>query len=226
MRWLTKREKRWNAYLGEVQGVAVLEVTDPPFSLKKYRDLHVNLAYRAFENCRMVALSQWIDEDQGWDIKDRHAYVATLQDKFSVRAGLTADFDDSRIPEPTNGAYVVHVLGEPNRPLLDEILEFGGTSLSNIAYGVENAPEPWPEKVLSWNKAFVRWFRLVESDEILVRLLEQVGLLFWTADGHLWLALSESRKMDRMLEAIEGLAEEWHLRLVLEPQVSMSERVR
>jgi len=225
MRWLTKREKQWNIYLGGVQGVALVEITDPPL-LKKYRDLYVDLAHRAFENCSMIALSQWIDEDQGWHIEDRQAYVATLREKFSVRAELTAYYDDPRIPELTTSDYVIHVVGQPNRLLLDNILEFGGTSLSNIAYGIEHVPEPWPQEILSYNKTFVRWFRLTETDEVLVGLLERVGLLLWTADGHLWLALSESRKMERILEAIEGLAEEWHLRLALETRISMSERVR
>jgi hypothetical protein len=211
------KSKPWYTYVRRTEDFITVEITDPPFVWKDHLDLYIDLLDRIFQDYQIVALSQMIDERQWWkDIGDRCDYVDAIRQRFSVQAAVTACYDKPDLPGETSHSFVVHVVGRLDRSLLRELLGFGMTDLPNIAYGLRSMPESWLLEILSWNKVFVGWFRLREPDTTLVRLIEQTGLLFWTADGHLSFGLSNDSGVERILAFAEDLAQEWGLSPVID----------
>jgi hypothetical protein len=183
------------------------------------KELYLDLLTQIFEDFRIMALSQMIDEEQGYDdIGDRQDFLVSLQSRFSIRATLTSKYDTSDWPRKK--FYIIHVVGPPCRPLLQEIMEFGMDCLPNIAYGLGEVPEPWPLQVLLWNRTFVRWFELEEKDDAFRKaVVDRVNLLFWTVDGNLSFAVSGDDKKERILIHVNDSALNHGLRPVIE-QVS------
>jgi hypothetical protein len=217
IRLFTKQKKPWFIHIQNIEGCAVVEILDPPSGRKDYRALYIDLLNYIFQGYEIVALSQAIDERQwGEEIRDRQTYADAIGQRFSVRATITADYDKPELPKPSDYFFVMHVAGRSSRPLLLELLEFGMTDLPNIMYGLRSLPDPWPRQTITWNRVLVRWFRLEETDTALTKLIEQVGLLLWTADRHLWVGLSQARKAERILAYAQDLAQIENLRLVVE----------
>ena len=217
--WWKTRKKAWRINVWHFGSLQVLEVTDSPFTWNnRCSDTYMDIIGHVFQGYEVMALSQFIDERQGLSNKigNRQEFVERIQKVYPVQAEITNDYADPNPVKPESLTYVIHVVGQYCRPLFGQLLVFGTTSLPNIAYGLRTVPAAWPETVLVWNQSFVKWFRLIEPLTALAELTEKVGLLFWTADGHLFFASSEKSETDEILLYVLHLAAELDLRLVVE----------
>ena len=87
----------------------------------------------------------------------------------------------------------------------------------NLAYGLTGMPQDWLLQTLEWNTLFRKWFSLQVDDTAVEELIDHVGLLFWTADRHLWFGVSSTPELDRILTTVEELGPRWGLRPAVEP---------
>ena len=217
IRFPSKQEKPWVIQLRPIEDSVIAEIPPPPSMRRDYRAVYIDLLDHILQDYEIVALSQTIDKRQwGEEVPDQEKYIGALSQRHSVQAMITASYGKVEPPGPTSCCFVVHVVGHPNRTLLEELLEFGMTALPHIMYGLRSMPESWPLEMLSWNAAFVDWFRLKATDTVLIKLIEQSGLLLWTADRNLSFGLSQASGMDRILPYIEDVAQRWGLRAVVE----------
>lgn len=215
-----KREKQWTIRLKPVEDSIIIKVCTPRL-WKDYRSVYIDLLDRILQDYEVVALSQLIDERQwGEEIPDRQKYADAMHKRFSVQSTITASYDEMVLPEPKSESFIIHVAGHPNRALLEELLEFGMDCLPHIMYGLSRIPDAWPHEILLWNRMFLDWFHLKEPDTAIKKLAAESGLLLWTADRNLLVALPEASGMDRILRQIEDVAPEWNLRVVVEGPAS------
>jgi len=216
IRLFAKQEKPWVIHLEPIEDSVTVEIRTPPF-WKHFPSAYIDLLDRILQDYEILALSQLIDERQWREaIPDRQEYANAISQRFSVQAVITAAYDKAEPPDPTSNSFIMHLVGHPNRTLLTEILGFGMDSLPNIMYGLRRVPDSWPLETLSWNEVFVRWFRLRETDEALMKLIEQSGLLLWTADDYLSLALPVASGVNKILVHVEDVAQRRNLRVLVE----------
>jgi hypothetical protein len=215
-RLFAKQEKTWVVHLQPVGDSIIVQIRTPPL-WKDYRSVYIDLLDRILQDYEILALSQLIDERQwGEEIPDRQKYANAISQRFLVQGTITTAYDKVAPPEPTSDSFIIHLVGHPNRTLLEELLEFGMGCLPHIMYGLRGTPTSWPLEVLSWNGIFINWFHLKETDTALVKLAQQSGLLLWTADRNLSLALPEASGMDRILAHVEAVAQRWNLRMMVD----------
>jgi hypothetical protein len=209
----------WHVVRREIQHCILLEVTDHPGGRVRRlrRTLYIDLILGVLNAYRVAAISQFVDTRQWRDyIGDKEQYVGALGRRFSVATALTATYETADPPRPESDEFVIHVTGSINRPLLEEALAFGMTPLPNVVYALNDAPEPWPNQVLEWNRSLVEWFYMQDPESTLEGLLEQVRLLSWTADGHLWLASSCADRVNAVLQSINEVSRRWGLKPTIE----------
>jgi hypothetical protein len=157
---------------------------------------------------------------QGWDqieaLGSPVEIQASIHQRFAVETAVTAAYDNRSRPDESDLYFVIHVLGQLMRSLLEELVGFGMDACPNIGYGLSSEPDRWPEQVFEWNEVFVRWFRLKVGNAALSdSILSHVELLFWTGDGHLTFAVEKKSDHEEILEIIAQVAAQHKLDLIL-----------
>ncbi len=200
-------------------GFVLAEVTDPPFELVHAEEVYIALIERAFGNKGILSISQKIDVTQ-WRIREPIGepgrFADDIRQRFTTRAVLTADYDDPTPPPLHSDIFVIHVVNSPDRGLLQTVLGFGMFNLPNIIYALRAVPQNWPQEILEWNRTIVTWFHLKASDAAVGRLIQEVGSICLTIDGHLWFGFQGRRELDSLLTHVNELAQVYALELKVE----------
>jgi hypothetical protein len=206
---LPARKKDWNINLSSVGKYQLIEVTDPKSRWNELPSIYMTLLGFLFKDCQVIALSQYIDENQ-WILVNKEQMLVEISQHYGLRVALSKDYTSAVQPLGESKEYVLNVLGKPTKEWLRRILVFGGASLSNIIYGVQTFYEDWLEVTVERNQTFTKYYWLEIEDGEFVGLREKVNLLCWTSDSHLNV-LSEENKTNDLFSYIEEVANQYSL---------------
>ncbi len=152
-----------------------------------------------------IAFSQFVDENQ-WDIGVRSEFVQKIATRHLVNLAVTANYSETDVPNTVDRIYVFHGLTSPKLELLNDLFRYGMTNLPNIIYEYSEDTVDWLSHVVSWNKRFLSWYQLKTSDEVMVDLLKQIGLISWTSDYHLCFAVTNIDQLTKVLDGLQKVA--------------------
>lgn len=226
MKWLKHRifpparKKDWQIYLSQIGGYQLIEITDPISRWADLPTIYLTLLEFLLKECQIVMLSQFIDERQGMlDNKDQ--VLSELSKLYGVKIAITKDFSSTMPPPDESREYVLNIVGNPSTEWLKKVLAYGGTSLSNIVYGVKNFDSDWLDVAVKRNQIFMKWYWLETGDVELIGLRQEVKTLCWTSDTHLNI-LSEENRVKALLTFVEEVASKHSLTVKIEKKRSVS----
>jgi hypothetical protein len=209
MKNIFRRKKDWNIYFSIIGNYQVLEITDLTYRWVDTKSIYSTLIELIFKENPIIVLSQFIDESQGM-LDHKEQVLAELTGQFGVQVAITKDYFSSNQPLSESREYVLNVAGKPTIEWLFEVLVFGGASLSNIIYGLDTLDTNWLEETLKRNLKFTKSYWLEKEIDELVGLREEVDLLCWTSDAHLFV-LSTEHYINELLFSLQELATKYSI---------------
>lgn len=209
MKNLFKKKRNWDINLLKINDYYIVEITDHNIRFSDLISIYSELIRFIFKDTLIIALSQFIDETQGMLDHKGEAKTELIR-QYDLQVAFTKDYSSSTQPFIEDREYVLNITGKPNIEWLNDVLVFGGASLSNIIYGVQFVGTQWVDEIVKRNQTFTRWFWLEIEDDAIVRLRDEVDLLFWTSDSHLCI-LSTENYFHELLNFIEKLAEKYSM---------------
>lgn len=201
---LPARKKAWNIYLSSIGRYQLIEVTDPTSRWSELPSMYLMLLEFLFKESRVIVISQFIDESQGM-LDDKDQVLSGLSTHYGLQVAISKDYSSADPPVSESREYVLNVIGKPTLEWLRKVLVFGGSSLSNIIYGLQDIDNNWFEVTVKRNQIFTKSYWLEKEAFELVGLREEVNILCWTSDSHLNVLSGENR-VKGFLSHIEEVA--------------------
>ncbi len=218
MKWIRKifpvRKKDWNIYLMTVGNYQAIEITIPRSRWADLRLIYLMLLEFSFKECQIVVLSQFLDEEQGM-FANKEQVLSELSELHGLQVAISKEYSSAIRPPDESMQYVLNVTGKPDTEWFEKVLVFGGASLSNIMYGVQDFDKDWLSVTAKRNQTFEKWYWLEIGDADLVEVKKEVNMLCWTSDSHINV-LSEERKVKDFLSYIEEVASNYSLTVNVE----------
>lgn len=204
MKNIFRKNRSWNIFFSKIGNFQVLEITDLTYWSVEIKSIYAALIKFILKDSPIIVLSQFIDESQGM-LDHKEQVLAELIGQFGLHVAITKDFSSSNLPLREDREYVLNVAGKPTIEWLLEVLVFGGASLSNIIYGLHTLDINWLEETLRRNLKFTECYWMKREPYELVGLRDEVDLLYWTSDSHIFV-LSTEHYIKELLLYLKELA--------------------
>lgn len=189
----------------------IFEVHKPSLLRDRLLEIYFLLLQTLTDKFNTIAVSQFFDEDQGL-VLSSDCDADVLSKKYKLLFNKTRNFDTDNQPTSKDRNYVIHFCGSPNLEWVRCVLIFGGTSLSNIIYGINDNCAGWFDKIITWNGLFVNYYWLKTESPSVEELLRDVGIICWTSDSRLTFMVRNSER-NRIIQGISNLATKQNLTL-------------
>ena len=203
----------WPIRVEQKPGWNMAEITDHFSSLRASLEiLYFDLLESVFAECKNVYLCEKEDQRIVGDCKK---FANKIWEDFSVGVNLSSDFDSSKLPEPNDREFVLHVISPFNRTLWQEIVGFGAYNLPNFAYSLDGMNDTSLKNLFEINNNIVSWFELRINDSEFAKILKIASPVFLTIDRHLCFFFSSNAEFDELMKTLSVVAERHSLKPVI-----------
>lgn len=209
-----KKKSTWEIIRLDIEDLSILEITDSRLHKVNSQDLFLYFLARLPSEGKTFSISQLFNPSQSQYVR-YDQLLKELIERNPLNLEITSNFDTTQKFNSPQEDHVIHVLTRNLDDPLSTIVHFSGATLSNIIYNFREGYGEWLEKITWWNKHFLDFFWLKTDVNSLVDLVNQSGLLLWTADGHINLVAKNPTEFDHYLRLLHNAAEIYSLDLEL-----------
>jgi len=205
-------KRKWHLKLFRGDGLIVIAA---PFLGERF--LFTEALEKMYLGKEKVVFSQFVDTDQ-WNFGDKYEFESRIVARHSVNISFTSSYIEKKPPQVGEKVFILNGLGSPKIELLNEVLRFGMTNLSNIVYEYGENISNWLSKTTAWNRVFLDWYQFKIPDSSLIEITSQTGLVSWTSDYYLSFCITNIEQLTQSLGVFHNLASKNRLSLIIETE--------